>query len=262
MFLSLPPFWASWLPASKARLSADCEAAQSPFLSSCSAIRRTSCGLTDLLLKPAELRIDVHTGIDAIEHELQSLHGRLHRPGDSMHNIGRLQFLDDPRFAVHHRVADGEIYVYIEDLREQRLAGYTVFNRLIELNKRADRLLRAPHTKFAPPYQRKGLATALYRWSLDGGQCLISGARQSPGAHALWNRLARDYEEGYVYLLDKTVTYLGTKVTEPRLMDDLNTRRILLGRDWTVEGLANAMRMQISPSAVLEEQSVEEDLAA
>ncbi len=258
MFLSLPPFWASWLPASSDH-SLTCPDDSISFfpLFSTSGLAHSLRGALGAAIapqpsKPAELRIDVQTGVDAIGQELQSLHGRLHTPGDSMHGIERLGFLKDPRFAVHYREADGEKYVYIEDLREQRLAGYTVFNRLIEINKRADRLLRAPHTKFAPEYQRRGLATAVYRWALDGGQCLMTGARQSSGAHALWDRLAREYGQGYVYLQDKTVTYLGAEVEDERLLDDLNTRRILLGQGWSMQGLAEAACMRGAPRAMLE----------
>ncbi|QNP50530.1 N-acetyltransferase [Diaphorobacter aerolatus] len=192
---------------------------------------------------PVELRIDVHTGPEAIENELRSLHDRLHTPGDSMHGIERLPLLEDPRFTVHLREADGERYVYIEDTRAGRLAGYTVFNRLIEINRRADRLLRAPHSKFSPGYQRRGLASAIYRWALDGGQCLMTGARQSDGAHALWDRLACDYEQGYVHLRDKALSYLGPEVDDEALLEDLNTRRILLGRGWSIDGLIAAARM-------------------
>ena len=182
-----------------------------------------------------------------IEHELQGLHERLNAPGDSLHGIQRFQLTEDPDFIAHYREADGEHYVYVEDVRNQRLAGYTVFNRLIELNKRADRHLRAPHSKYADGYQRRGLATAVYRWALDnGGQCLVSGARQSNGAQALWNSLAREYEQGFVRLeSDKTVTYLGTEVDSPQLLDDLATRRILLGRGWSIDRLAREARMHV-----------------
>ena len=90
---------------------------------------------------------------------------------------------------MRYREADGEWYVYVEDLQRRRLAGYTVFNRLVELDRRADRHLRAPHSRYDTPYQRRGLASAVYRWALQEGWCLVSGARQSPGAHALWHQL-------------------------------------------------------------------------
>jgi GNAT superfamily N-acetyltransferase len=67
------------------------------------------------------------------------------------------------------READGELYVYIEDVRRDRLVGYTVFNRLVELSREADRHIRAPHSQYDPAYQRRGLASAVYRWALDQG---------------------------------------------------------------------------------------------
>ncbi|WP_377014959.1 hypothetical protein [Comamonas sp. JC664] len=59
--------------------------------------------------------------------------------------------MSDPRFAIRYRSADGEFYVYVEDQLEHRIAGFTVFNRLIELDKRADRYIRGPHSRFDPP---------------------------------------------------------------------------------------------------------------
>ena len=94
--------------------------------------------------------------------------------------------------------------------------------------------MRAPHTKFAPAYQRCGLAGSLYRWALDGGLCLLSGARQSAGAHALWQVLGADYPGGYVDLRQKTLTWLAETVS-PREREDLHTRRLLLGRGWTLQ---------------------------
>lgn len=104
------------------------------------------------------------------------------------------------------------------------------------------RHLRAPHSRYAPAYQRRGLATAVYRWALDGGQCLMTGARQSPGAHALWDRLACEYLSGYVRVKDKALAYLGAEVPT-EVLDDLHTRRFLLGRRWTLERLRAATGM-------------------
>ena len=53
-----------------------------------------------------------------------------------------------------------------------------------------------------------------------------------------------------MHLQDKTVTYLGTEVDDERLMDDLNTRRILLGKGWSIEGLATSARMSMAEEAV------------
>ncbi|NOV24713.1 N-acetyltransferase [Cupriavidus necator] len=185
------------------------------------------------LPRALELRIDVDLPPAEIERELDALHGRIARPGDRLHAMPALA-AGAPGLRLRYREADGEYYVYVEDVMQRRLAGYTVFNRLIEVGRRADPWVRAPHTKFAPAYQRRGLARALYRWALDGGLCLLSGARQSAGAHALWQALAPDYAMGYVDLRGKTLTWLGDAVDQAT-REGLHTRMLLLGRGWTLE---------------------------
>lgn len=180
-----------------------------------------------------ELRIDVELAPGDIERELGALHDRFGQPGDRLHAMRSLS-AGVPGLRLRYREADGEYYVYVEDVMQRRLAGYTVFNRLIEVGRRADPWVRAPHTKFAPAYQRRGLARALYRWALDGGLCLLSGARQSAGANALWQALAADYPMGYVDLRHKTLTWLGRDVGA-QVRDCLHTRMLLLGRGWTLD---------------------------
>jgi hypothetical protein len=154
-----------------------------------------------------------------------------------------------PGFALWHREADGEHYVYVEDTARQRLAGCTVFNRLVEVDRRADRCLRAPHSKYARMYQRRGLASAVYRWGLDAGMCLITGARQSPGAHALWHALAREYPLAFVRLQDKALRYLGCAV-EPLVLEDFHTRMVLLGAGWTPERFVRQAACAEAPLAL------------
>lgn len=187
--------------------------------------------LIPLRAQPKALRIDVEQKPARLLDELDTLYGRLHRPGDALHGLPVVD-IGYPRLVFRYREADGEHYVYVEDSARCRLAGYTVFNRLVELDRRADRHLRAPHSKYAPGYQRCGIATAVYRWWLDAGRCLITGARQSPGAHALWTSLGRYYGLIYVDLRDKTLRYLGPDISE-EVRDSLHTRMMLLpqGRD-------------------------------
>ncbi|KUE88565.1 hypothetical protein ASL20_12450 [Cupriavidus necator] len=185
------------------------------------------------LPRALELRIDVELAPGDIERELGALHDRIGQPGDCLHAMPALP-AGAPGLRLRYREADGEYYVYVEDVMQRRLAGYTVFNRLIEVGRRADPWVRAPHTKFAPAYQRRGLARALYRWALDGGLCLLSGARQSAGANALWQVLAADYPMGYVDLRHKTLTWLGQAVDAP-VREGLHTRMLLLGRGWTLD---------------------------
>lgn len=181
--------------------------------------------------RPMELRIDVHLPPDDIEADLERLYGRIRSPGDALHGMPRMDS-GMPGLVLRHRQADGEHYVYVEDVVQRRLAGYTVFNRLIELDRRADRCLRGPHSKYAKPYQRRGIASAVYKWGLDAGLCLITGARQSVGAHGLWRALAGRYPLIYVQLHNKELRYLGQEV-DKAVLDDFDTRMVLLGRNWT-----------------------------
>ena len=182
-----------------------------------------------------ELRIDVQPSPDNIEAELEALYRRMAAPGDALAGLSRLRS-PLPGFAFRHREADGEHYVYVEDVLRKRLAGYTVFNRLVEVNRRVDPYVRGPHSKYAPAYQRRGIATAVYQWGLESGFCLISGARQSQAAHALWRSLGRRYPLGYVALRDKEVRFLGMEV-QRATREDLHTRLILFGRGCTLESL-------------------------
>lgn len=206
----------------------------------------TLASITQVLrqwLQPLALRIDVEHGSGDIEREIDTLYERMQTPDSALRDMTT----DDgtlPGFRLHTREADGEIYVYVEDMAARRLAGYTVFNRLIELDKRADRVLRAPHSKYAAAYQRRGLASAVYRRALDAGMCLMSGARQSAGAHALWQSLAARYASGYVEVRDKRLRYLGGCV-DGEVLDALHTRRVLLGEGWSVEVLAAATKMTV-----------------
>lgn len=189
------------------------------------------------LLQPArmDLRIDVRHPDESIEAELDALYRRLHTPGAAMNKCTRLPPLQ-PALVFHHREADGEHYVYVEDPARGCLAGYTVFKRLIEVDRRADRHVRSPHSKYAPAYQRRGIASAVYHWALARGFCLLSGARQSEGAHALWRALARRHALRWVALRDKRMYDLGP--TEPLAQAaDLDTRMLLFGDDWSLEAL-------------------------
>lgn len=195
-----------------------------------------------------ELRIDVNHAPEEIERELDAIHQRMQRPLDRLHGLPQVQ-TDIPGIVLRYREADGEYYVYVLDARRNRVAGYTVFNRLIEVGKRADPFVRAPHSKYAAPYQGMGLATAVYRWGLEAGLCIISGARQSPGAHRLWMGLARDYELGYVDLRRKQLRYLGRQVPA-RVHEDLHTRMIMLGRGWDLSDYMDVTGMTLSDDAL------------
>lgn len=191
--------------------------------------------------QPLELRIDVEHAHDMLDAELDALHRRIHTRGDSLHGLHVVES-GLPDLVFRCREADGEYYVYVEDVRRRCLAGYTVFNRLIELNRRVERFMRAPHSKYTPAYRRRGIASAVYECALQSGLCLISSARQSVGAHALWHALARRHPLGFVAIRDKSLSFLGKSVSQATL-DNLHVRMILLGSGWSF-GRLGALRSE------------------
>ena len=193
---------------------------------------------------PSELRVDVAQRPEQLQAELEELFERMNSPGDALHGLPTLE-LRHSGFAFRYRQADGEHYVYVQDLARGRLAGYTVFNRLIELNRRTERHLRAPHSKYARIYQRRGIASTIYSWWLDAGNCLISGARQSDGAHALWRSLGVRYRLICVEVRDKSLRYLGDDIAA-YIKQDLQTRLILVGAGYTAAQMESRMGLHVT----------------
>lgn len=187
------------------------------------------------------LRIDVHLPPRTVEREIAALDRRLRDPDDILYDLDCIP-VDYPGMVFRHREANGEHYVYAINARTGRLAGYTVFNRLIELNRKQDKHLRAAHSKYARAYQRLGIATAVYRWWLDGGRCLITGARQSRGANVLWQSLGKRYTLFHVDLRDKQLSFLGRRI-DSHTRQQLQTRMILAGKGWSTQRLAAAIGM-------------------
>jgi len=193
----------------------------------------SSLRLRWLLGPRTELRIDVQRPTDSVEAELERIEARLQAAGRPLRGLDKLE-LRLPGLVFRHREADGEYFVYVEEADTGRLVGYTVFNRLVEVDRRADRVLRSPHSKYARLYQRRGLASAVYRWALERGMCLVSGPRQSTGAFALWQSLATRDPLGHVALKDKVLTWLGREV-DAGTLEDFHTRMVLLGQGWDEE---------------------------
>jgi hypothetical protein len=178
-----------------------------------------------------ELRIDVFLPDLELHEELERLNERLPALRPAAHALTGLT-LPRAGFRVLAREADGEHFLYVIDTFVNRIVAYITFSRLVEINRQADRYLRAPHAKVAIAYRRQGIAGAIYRWWLDSGQSVITGARQSPAARALWLSLARRYPMTYVRIDNKRLHNLGDQISDND-MDALNVRAVLLGRGCT-----------------------------
>ncbi|RYF83268.1 MAG: N-acetyltransferase [Comamonadaceae bacterium] len=172
-----------------------------------------------------ELRIDVAPTHVSVDDELRELQRRFARRLQAQCAPLSLR-LNGLRF--WHREADAEHYVYVECMSDNALVGYAVLNRLVEVSRALDPHVRSPHTRIAEAFQGRGIASAIYRWALDSGLCLVSGARQSPGAHALWSSLGRRYHLAYVHIVDKELRLLGPHAPSA-LREHLHTRLMLFG---------------------------------
>lgn len=187
------------------------------------------------LLTP--LRIDVALPDGELERELDALYHRwlaTELPSDGLTDLA----LPGDGLVFKTRQADGEHFVYAIDPVRQKLAAYVVMSRLIEVDRRADRYLRSPHAKVSASYRRLGITSRIYRWWLGSGGCLMTGARQSAAAHALWQSLAKDHELVYVSVSRKRVRGLPHPVSEATL-DDLGTRMVLLAKGCQLDQFAS-----------------------
>lgn len=188
--------------------------------------------------RPMELRIDVQLPPHDTERELARRYERLRGRRDLVAMLPPLR-APLPGLAFRVREADGDFHVHVEDLRRERLAGCTIFSRVPELGREARRWVRSPHSRYGRDYQRRGIASAVYRWALDAGLCLVSGPRQSQPAHQLWRRLAQDHRCVAVRLAGSGLACLG-EVADARHLGDLETRLALLGHGWSLERFERA----------------------
>ncbi len=171
------------------------------------------------------MRIDVRLSVSDVDSELVQLDARFSGAQSGLHGIPALPS-PLPGLSLRYRECHGEFFLYVQDTARQRLAGYTVFSHVAGLGAQAGRGLRTPHSRYGAGYQRRGIATAVYQWALNAGICLVSGPRQSAGAHALWQSLSARYALAYVDVSDRTVRHLGAEV-HTEVLDDFHTRMLL-----------------------------------
>ncbi len=195
------------------------------------------------------MRIDVRLDHRDLDAELAALHARMRRVGtEALHGLPALAG-GSPDLVCRVREAQGEFHVYVEDRSRDVLAGHTVFNRVPEVDRETARYVRSPHSRYAAAYRRQGLASAVYEWALGTGLCLVSGPRQSPAAHRLWLALARSHEMAFVRVRNQRIELLPAGI-DPRELEELGTRMMLLGAGWTLERFASQARCEfVAPVA-------------
>lgn len=181
------------------------------------------------------VRIDVDHIDERLDAELDALYPACLRDAavDGTIFLPKLGNIPLPRY---RRTANKETFIYIEDPERRWLAGTTSFNRVVGLDRRLDQHVRLPHSRYREAYQRMGLAKRIYLEALDAGLCLLSSARQSPGALQLWRSLGQHYPLHHVQLQGKRLMDLGRSI-ERRQFEDLHTRMLLCGAGWSVERL-------------------------
>jgi hypothetical protein len=192
------------------------------------------------------VRIDVDRDGERLNAELDALYPACLRDAAVDGAIFLPKLCDTP-LPRYRRTAGKETFLYIEDPVRRWLAGTTSFNRVVGLDRRLDQHVRSPHSRFREPYQRMGLAKRIYLEALDAGLCLLSSARQSPGALQLWRSLGRHYPLHHVWLQDKRLVDLGRSI-ERRRFEDLHTRMLICGAGWSVERLLSLTPHSPTPS--------------
>lgn len=196
-----------------------------------------ACQRPGLFSPVLDLRVDVSRPPDHVRGELRELAQRVLPAALEPVKLGGPGL--PPTLTVQERHAGGDVYMYVYTRDTQRLVGYVAFQQIPEAGRRARKHVRSPHALFHPAYQRQGLGTALYGAILARGYGLVSGARQSPGAHALWQALGRRHTLAYVQVGGRQWRHLG-QVVDGDTFDDLQTRLLLLPAGLDVDDFAQA----------------------
>lgn len=136
------------------------------------------------------MRLDVCITGAEIEADLAAVQLRMSTGRYPLESLPTMA-IDFPGVEFRVRELGTEQRIFSLDAATGRLIGYSVFDILPEGGRSFHGSVRSPHSRYAPQYQGRGIATAVYSWMLAQGRILVSGARQSAGAYALWRSLGR-----------------------------------------------------------------------
>ena len=164
------------------------------------------------------MRFDYCVNNEQIEQELASLQARMQRGRHALSNLPLMDMaFPDIEFRV--RKIAREQRVYAIDTSSRLLVGYSVFDILPEGSRRLHGTVRSVHSRYAAAYQGRGIATALYTKVLTDGFVLVSGARQSRAAYALWKSLGRRMRFDVVKITPETIEPLKISERDNRFHD-------------------------------------------
>ncbi len=164
------------------------------------------------------MRFDVRVSNKEIELELANLQARMASGRHALVNLPRMDMpFPDIEFRV--RKIAREQRVYALDTGTGLLVGYSVFDILPEGSRRLHGTVRSVHSRYAAAYQGRGIATALYTKVLSDGFVLVSGARQSRAAYALWKSLGRRMRFNVVKVTPEAIEPLRISERDVRFHD-------------------------------------------
>lgn len=157
-----------------------------------------------------------------IERELDELGRRMSQRGSPVHELERLA-IAFPGIEFRCRRSGHGCRVFSIERETARLIGVSAFDVLAECGRRYFGSVRSVHSRYAPGFQGRGIATAVYSWMLGQGYVLVSGARQSRAAYCLWRKLGRRHELDVVSVSARNVQPVAVSEGDVRF-DDLDVR--------------------------------------
>lgn len=175
------------------------------------------------------MRFDVRLRNEDIEQELAAMQERLERGPHPLSGLPPFE-LSFPGIEFRVRRVGHAQRVYALDAATGRLVGYSVFDILPEGARRYRGSVRSVHSRYAAPYQGRGIASAVYLRVLQQGYALVSGARQSRAAYALRRSLGRRLSFEIVRVGADAIEPLAISENDARF-HDLDVRlRLRMGR--------------------------------
>jgi hypothetical protein len=110
-------------------------------------------------------------------------------PGSQKYRLVHTNF-PDLEIAVSYNPSSHGFSIFLVNKTTQKAVGYVG----MRANRKLDYAVYEEKTVyFHKDYRKAGYMSALYRWFLNAGHIYMSDDYHSPGSHAVWNKLAKEY---------------------------------------------------------------------